>query len=129
MDLACAIVLRAVAIGDIAVLEHQREVLGPVACPATVWRTLDEVGGLQQRRITRARAAAGRPPDRVPVHGVADHCRGVRGLAPGRTPARGSRSLSMGQPPCSAWNAQSTRLNVPSRAHPRKRVYSVCHEP
>lgn len=56
VDLACAIVLGAVAIGDIAVLEHQRVVLGPVASPATVWRTLDETGELQQRRIARARA-------------------------------------------------------------------------
>ena len=60
VDLACAIVLGAVAIGDIAVLEHQREVLGPVASGATVWRVLDEVGELQQRRIAAARATVRR---------------------------------------------------------------------
>jgi hypothetical protein len=44
----------AVAIGDIAVLEHRRGVIGSVASPATVWRTLDETGELRQRRIARA---------------------------------------------------------------------------
>ncbi|MHA6757180.1 IS1380 family transposase [Streptacidiphilus sp. PAMC 29251] len=63
VDLACAIVLGAVAIGDIAVLEHQREVMagGPaVASPPTVWRVLDEVGELQVRRVARARATVRR---------------------------------------------------------------------
>jgi hypothetical protein len=55
-DLACAIVLGAVGISDIAVLEHQREVLGPTASVSTVWRTLDEVGELQLKRIALARA-------------------------------------------------------------------------
>lgn len=55
-DLACAIVLGAVAISDVAVLEHQREVLGPVASPATVWRVLEETGELQLKRIALARA-------------------------------------------------------------------------
>ncbi|MFE0458748.1 transposase [Kitasatospora sp. NPDC058965] len=55
-DLACAIVLGAVAISDIAVLEHQREVLGPTASVPTVWRTLDAVGELQLKRIALARA-------------------------------------------------------------------------
>jgi hypothetical protein len=53
-DLACAMVLGAVAIGDIAVLEHQREVLGVVASPPTVWRTLGEVGEVQLKRIALA---------------------------------------------------------------------------
>jgi hypothetical protein len=55
-DLACAMVLGAVAIGDIAVLEHQREVLGVVASPPTVWRVLGEVGELQLERIALAGA-------------------------------------------------------------------------
>lgn len=55
-DLACAIVLGAVTISDIAVLEHQREVLGPTASVPTVWRTLNEVGELQLKRIALARA-------------------------------------------------------------------------
>ena len=55
-DLACAIVLGAVAVSDIAVLEHQREVLGPVASAPTVWRTLEEAGEVQLKRIARARA-------------------------------------------------------------------------
>lgn len=60
VDLACAIVLGAEAIGDIALLEHQRAVLGPTASAPTVWRTLDETGELQRRRIARARAAVRR---------------------------------------------------------------------
>ncbi|MFJ4641312.1 hypothetical protein ACIP69_37900 [Streptomyces hygroscopicus] len=60
VDLACAIVLGAEAIGDIALLEHQRAVLGQVASPATVWRVLDEMGARQRRRIARARAAVRR---------------------------------------------------------------------
>lgn len=55
-DLACAIVLGAVAVSDIAVLDHQRAVLGPVASAPTVWRTLDEVDELQLKRIALARA-------------------------------------------------------------------------
>jgi hypothetical protein len=55
-DLACAIVLGAVAIADIAVLEHQRPVLGDTASASTVWRTLEEAGELQLKRIARARA-------------------------------------------------------------------------
>jgi Transposase DDE domain group 1 len=55
-DLACAMVLGAVAVSDIALLEHQRQVTGPVASMPTVWRTLNEMGELQQRRIARARA-------------------------------------------------------------------------
>lgn len=60
VDLTCAIVLGAEAIGDIALLEHQRAVLGQVASPATVWRVLDEMGPLQRHRIARARAAVRR---------------------------------------------------------------------
>ena len=60
VDLACAIVLGAEAIGDIALLEHQRAVLGPTASAPTVWRTLAETGELQRRRIARARAAVRR---------------------------------------------------------------------
>lgn len=56
VDLACAMVLGAVAVSDIALLEHQRQVTGPVASMPTVWRTLNEMGELQQRRIARARA-------------------------------------------------------------------------
>jgi hypothetical protein len=59
-DLACAIVLGAVSISDIAVLEHQRTVLGATASAPTVWRTLEELGELQQRRIAKARAAVRR---------------------------------------------------------------------
>ncbi|MFJ2582738.1 transposase [Kitasatospora aureofaciens] len=59
-DLAYAVVLGAVAISDIAVLEHQREVLGPTASAPTVWRVLDEAAELQLGRIARARAAVRR---------------------------------------------------------------------
>ncbi len=45
------------AIADIDVLRHQAGVLGPVASPPTVWRTLDEVtpGRLKKIAIARAR--------------------------------------------------------------------------
>jgi len=55
-DLACAIVLGAVSISDIAVLEHQRTALGAVASAPTVWRALEEVDELQLKRIALARA-------------------------------------------------------------------------
>ena len=45
------------AIADIDILRHQQEVLGPVASPPTVWRTLDELGPAPLRRIEKARAA------------------------------------------------------------------------
>lgn len=45
------------AIADIDVLRHQGAVLGPVASPPTVWRTLDEVtpGRLNKLQAARAR--------------------------------------------------------------------------
>ncbi|MDQ3326331.1 MAG: transposase, partial [Actinomycetota bacterium] len=45
------------AIADIDVLRHQGGVLGPVASPPTVWRTLDEVtpGGLKKIATAPAR--------------------------------------------------------------------------
>lgn len=55
-DLACAIMLGATAISDIAVLQHQHEILGDVASMPTIWRALDEVGELQHKRIALARA-------------------------------------------------------------------------
>jgi hypothetical protein len=55
-DLACAIVLGAVAVSDIAVLDHQGAVLGPVASAPTTWRALDEVDELRLKRIALARA-------------------------------------------------------------------------
>jgi len=44
------------AIADIDVLRHQSSVLGPVASPPTVWRTLDEVNPGRSRWIATARA-------------------------------------------------------------------------
>jgi hypothetical protein len=41
---------------DLATLRDQAELFGPVASDSTLWRTLDEIGELQLRRITRARA-------------------------------------------------------------------------
>lgn len=45
------------AIGDINVLRHQEQVLGPVASAPTVWRALDELtpGALQRIQVARAR--------------------------------------------------------------------------
>jgi hypothetical protein len=44
------------AIADIDVLRHQAGVLGPVASPPTVWRTLDEVSPAKLTKIQTARA-------------------------------------------------------------------------
>ncbi|MBC7307714.1 MAG: IS1380 family transposase [Dietzia sp.] len=44
------------AIADIDVLRHQSSILGPVASPPTVWRTLDEVTGGRLKKIATARA-------------------------------------------------------------------------
>lgn len=44
------------AIADIDVLRHQDQVLGAVASPPTVWRTLDEVTPGRAKRIASARA-------------------------------------------------------------------------
>lgn len=60
------------AIADIDVLRHQAGVLGPVASPPTVWRTLDEVTPGRLKKIATARARTRRRvwaqlPDGVPV--------------------------------------------------------------
>jgi hypothetical protein len=44
------------AMADIDVLRHQSSVLGPVASPPTVWRTLDEVTPGRLKKIQTARA-------------------------------------------------------------------------
>ena len=64
------------AIADIDVLRHQAGVLGPVASPPTVWRTLDEVtaGRFKQIRVARARSRRhvwAQLPDGVPASRVA----------------------------------------------------------
>jgi hypothetical protein len=41
---------------DLATLRDQAELFGSVASDSTLWRALDEIGDLQRRRITRARA-------------------------------------------------------------------------
>jgi hypothetical protein len=56
VDLAVMIADGGDAICDIDVLRHQGEVFGPVASPATCWRSLDEIGVSQLRRIAKARA-------------------------------------------------------------------------
>jgi len=43
------------AIADIDVLRHQGQVLGPVASPPTVWRTLDELTPARLKKIEAAR--------------------------------------------------------------------------
>jgi Transposase DDE domain group 1 len=60
VDLACVIVLGGTSVSDVAVLGHQRSVLGPTASLSTVWRVLEEVGELQLKRIALARAKARR---------------------------------------------------------------------
>lgn len=64
------------AIGDIDVLRHQASVLGPVASPPTVWRTLDEMTPARLGRVQTARAQVRRHvwsqlPGGVPASKVA----------------------------------------------------------
>ncbi|PIE26343.1 MAG: IS1380 family transposase, partial [Micrococcales bacterium] len=64
------------AISDIDVLRHQAGVLGPVASPPTVWRTLDEVTTGRLKKIAAARARVrrhvwGQLPGGVPASKVA----------------------------------------------------------
>lgn len=64
------------AIADIDVLRHQAGVLGPVASPPTVWRTLDEVTPGRLKKIATARARTRRRvwaqlPDGIPASKVA----------------------------------------------------------
>lgn len=56
-DVAVMIADGGQAISDIEVLRHQADVLGPVAAPATVWRTLDGIDAAAARRVARGRAA------------------------------------------------------------------------
>jgi len=56
VDVAVMIADGGEAIADIDVLRHQAPVLGAVASPATVWRTLDEITPGQVKKIAAARA-------------------------------------------------------------------------
>ena len=64
------------AIADIDVLRHQSGMLGPVASPPTVWRTLDRVTPVRLKMIQKARARVRRHvwakfPEGVPASRVA----------------------------------------------------------
>lgn len=79
-DVAVMIADGGQAIADIEVLRHQGEALGPVAAPATVWRTLDGIDAAALRRIERARAVVrGRVWSRLAVLPAAR----AGGVAPG----------------------------------------------
>lgn len=56
LDVAVMIADGGEAIADIDVLRHQAPVLGRVASPATVWRTLDEISSGRVKKIATARA-------------------------------------------------------------------------
>jgi hypothetical protein len=56
VDVATVLVAGGEAIADIDTLRHQAPLLGRVASPATVWRTLDEVTPAALKRIATARA-------------------------------------------------------------------------
>ena len=76
VDVAVMLAEGGEAIADIDVLRHQSSVLGPVASPPTVWRTLDEVTPGRSKEIQGARARVRRHvwsqlPDGVPASGVA----------------------------------------------------------
>jgi len=56
VDVAVMLAAGGEAISDIAVLRHQKQVLGPVASAPTVWRALDELTPAWLRAIEVARA-------------------------------------------------------------------------
>jgi hypothetical protein len=60
VDVATMVAAGGEAIADIDTLRYQRDVLGAVASPPTVWRTLDEVTPAALKRVERARARARR---------------------------------------------------------------------
>ena len=64
------------AIGDINVVRHQGQVLGPVALAPTVWRSLDELTPAALKRIRLARAGTRRQVraqlPKLPASQVAD---------------------------------------------------------
>jgi hypothetical protein len=72
VDIAVMLAGGGEAIADIDTLRLQQQVLGPVASPPTVWRTLDELTPARLKGVQRARAATrsrvwarlpgGRPP-------------------------------------------------------------------
>jgi Transposase DDE domain group 1 len=56
VDVATMLAAGGEAIADIDTLRHQTAVLGPVASPPTVWRSLDEVTPAALRRVEKVRA-------------------------------------------------------------------------
>jgi hypothetical protein len=56
VDVAVMLVAGGEAIADIDTLRHQSGLLGPVASPPTVWRTLDEATPAMLIRVEKARA-------------------------------------------------------------------------
>ena len=56
VDVATMIAGGGEAIADIDILRHQSGVLGAVASPPTVWRTLDELTPATVKRVQRSRA-------------------------------------------------------------------------
>ena len=71
VDLATVLAAGGEAIADVDVLRHE-PASGPVASPATVWRTLDQLGAAALRRVAQARARARRQvwallPDGLPA--------------------------------------------------------------
>ena len=70
VDVAVMIADGGEAIADIDVLRHQASVLGPVASPPTVWRSLDEVTPGRLKKIATARARTRRHVWAQLPHGV-----------------------------------------------------------
>ena len=58
VDMAVAVADGATTISDVAVLEHQPALFGPVASDSTCWRLLDRVDDSVLAGVARARAAA-----------------------------------------------------------------------
>ena len=58
VDMAVAVADGATTISDVAVLEHQPALFGPVASDSTCWRLLDRIDDESLAGIARARAAA-----------------------------------------------------------------------
>ena len=105
VDVATMLAAGGEAIADIDTLRQQAGVLGPVASPPTVWRTLDEVTPAALRRVEKARA-------KVRRH--------VWELLPGGARLEGRRHRIWARRSCWTWTPRWSR-RTRRRSRPRRR--------
>lgn len=87
---------------DLATLRDQAELYGPIASDPTLWRTLNEIGEPQRRKISRERAKPApmwsliaQRHGQMPASRVADRDRGRAGPWTTVRPAAGADSVSV----------------------------------